>query len=91
MRDIDELSAKLESQFRLSEDLASTQNKARELKDSLKLQRQENSALLSQVKTHQDACQKAVKESLHLKKRINWITQLKQSQIRQLKSDLVHL
>ena len=91
MRDIDQLGAKLEEQFKVSEELVLSQNKVRELKDALKLQKQENNSLDSMIKTKEAAIERVVKDSHHLKKRISWITQLKQTQIRQLKSDLDHL
>ena len=78
VREVDSLNARLEDQFKVTEELATAQNKVRELKDALKLQKQEATSLDSLVKAKDLALDRAGKETHQLKKRINWITQLKQ-------------
>ena len=98
MRDIEQLNAKLDDQFKVSErisDLQGTEVRAqeviRELKDALKLQKQENAALDNLIKQKEDHLDRALKDTRQLKKRINWVTQLKQSQIRSLKGEIQNL
>ena len=45
----------------------------------------------SLVKSKDAMVDKVLKDSKQLKKRITWVTQLKQSQVRNLKADLQHL
>ena len=74
VREVDSLNARLEDQFKVSEELATSQNKARELKDALKLHKQEAASLDSLVKAKDMALERAAKEALQLKKRITWVT-----------------
>jgi len=77
--------------MRTSEELYQSANKVRELKDAMKMIKQENVSLASLVRQREAQVEGAVRDSKHLQKRINWITSLKQSQIRGLKGDFNHL
>ena len=74
VREVDTLNSRLADQFKVSEELATSQNKARELKDALKLHKQEAASLDSLVKTKDMALERAAKEAVQLKKRITWVT-----------------
>lgn len=82
--EIELLKAKLDESFKVSEQIeevkgceARALETIRELKNSLKIQKQETFALENLVKERDSSLEKGQKDTVQLKRRVTWVTQLK--------------